>query len=481
MTSPFVLGIVGSGLPHPLLCPDANPAYAELAAGWGKAREQLLASGADVLIVYSTMWPSVIGHQIQARPNPEWVHVDELFHSLGSIPYRFEMDAEFAAGWRDAAEARGLSARTIDYHGFPIDTGSITALKMLTPNNEIPAVIVSSNVYADRAETVVLAKACRDALAAQGKKAAAVCVMSLSNRLFTEWIDPAADRIHSAKDEEWNRKLLEFLGDGRLEDVAQLSRAIQGQIRVRKVVNFKPMWWLSAAMGAHNRYDGAVHAYGPIHGTGACVATLSPSSAGIGDKEFDEDDVEVYAGDRGVLSGAASAPPPEGHPPRTGASTPTPPAPAASPASASASAAVVRTSAAPAPVGAYPHARRVGDLLYLSGVGPRQPGTNAIPGGPIRDGDGNPLDYDIEAQTQAVIQNVRVILEASGSSLDRVLDITSFLVDMERDFAGYNAVYAEHFAPIQATRTTLAIRGLPTPIAVEMKVIALAGDAPRPA
>ena len=139
---------------------------------------------------------------------------------------------------------------------------------------------------------------------------------------------------------------------------------------------------------------------------------------------------------------------------------------------------VVRTAAAPAPVGAYPHARRVGDLLFLSGVGPRQPVTNAIPGGPIRDSEGRPRDYDVEAQTHAVIENIRIILEASGSSLDRVVDVVAFLVDMDRDFAGYNQVYAEYFTSIQATRTTIAISALPTPIAVEFKVIALPGDVP---
>ena len=97
-----------------------------------------------------------------------------------------------------------------------------------------------------------------------------------------------------------------------------------------------------------------------------------------------------------------------------------------------------------------------------------------MPGGAIRDADGNPQEYDIEAQTRAVIENVRIILEASGSSLDKVLDITTFLVDMDRDFAGYNKVYAEYFTAIQATRTTLAITALPTPIAIELKVIALA-------
>lgn len=136
---------------------------------------------------------------------------------------------------------------------------------------------------------------------------------------------------------------------------------------------------------------------------------------------------------------------------------------------------VINTNAAPKPVGAYPHARQVGELLFLSGVGPRQPNTDAIPGGAIRDSEGNPQDYDVAAQTRAVIENIRVILEASGSSLDRIVDVQVFLIDMDRDFKAYNRVYAEYFTDIQATRTTIAIRALPTPIAVEFKVIALAG------
>ena len=134
----------------------------------------------------------------------------------------------------------------------------------------------------------------------------------------------------------------------------------------------------------------------------------------------------------------------------------------------------VNSDAAPKPVGAYPHARKVGDLLYLSGVGPRQPGTNAIPGGPIHDEDGQPLDYDIKAQTQAVIDNIERILLEAGSSIDKVLDVTTFLVDMDRDFKGYNEVWANTLGQVGPTRTTIAIDALPTPIAVEMKVIAQA-------
>ena len=449
------IGVIVPGLPHPLLCPEKNAGWGRLRAGFTAARAEIAAAKPDVLLVYSTMWPSIIGHQIQANPAPKWVHVDELFHDLGSMPYEFRMDAEFGEGLCRAAKRRGLSARTVAYHGFPIDTGSVVALSLLNPDNRVPASIVSSNVYADRAETIVFAKAARDALAEQGKTAAVVVVMTLSNRLFTDFIAPEEDRIHSLKDDEWNRKLLEFLGAGRLEDVAQLSREIHRQIRVRKVVNFKPMWWLSAVLGAHNHYDGKVHAYEALHGAGGAVVTLTPSASGVGEKEYDEEDVEVFRGDRNVIEGEGA-----------GAAD----APARAPAGAT------TTDAAPKPVGAYPHSRRGGELLFLSGIGPRTPGTDAIPGGPIRDEAGKPCDYDVAAQTRQVVENVKTILAASGGTLEDVLDVTVFLVDMDRDFKAFNEVYREHFEGIGATRTTVDVDALPTPIAVEFKVIARARE-----
>jgi 2-aminophenol/2-amino-5-chlorophenol 1,6-dioxygenase alpha subunit len=305
----IVKGVIVPGIPHPLLAPEANAGWGRLAQAFEQARAEILESGADTIVIYSTMWPSVIGHQIQAHPEPTWVHVDELFHDLGSIPYSFRIDTELAEAWRQAATQRGLMARTVAYDGFPIDTGSVVALKLLNPDNALKATIVSSNVYADRAETVVLAKSLGDAIESCSRKVAVVVVMTLSNRLFTDFIDPQDDRIHSSKDDEWNRKLLEFLAAGRLEDTAQLSRAIQNQIRVKKVVNFKPLWWMSAAMGAHNRYRGEVLAYEALYGTGGAVVTLTPTEDGVGDKEYDEDDVEHWTGDRDVLSGVTSPTP----------------------------------------------------------------------------------------------------------------------------------------------------------------------------
>ncbi|MFC3650682.1 RidA family protein [Dyella humi] len=132
---------------------------------------------------------------------------------------------------------------------------------------------------------------------------------------------------------------------------------------------------------------------------------------------------------------------------------------------------VVRTDTAPAPVGAYPHARRVGDLLFLSGVGPREPGSNTIPGN-VYDAEGKLIGYDIEQQCRQVFANVRAVLEASGARWEDLVDITVFLTDMARDFPTYNRLYAEYFRGVNACRTTLGITALPTPIAIELKCIA---------
>lgn len=126
---------------------------------------------------------------------------------------------------------------------------------------------------------------------------------------------------------------------------------------------------------------------------------------------------------------------------------------------------------APAPVGAFPHAKRVGNLLFLSGIGPRVRGTKEIPGVTFDD-DGNVVSHDITAQSLSVFNNVRMVLEDAGSDWGRIVDVQVFLTDMNNDFETFNAVYAEHFADNQPTRTTVEINCLPTPIAVELKVIA---------
>ena len=141
---------------------------------------------------------------------------------------------------------------------------------------------------------------------------------------------------------------------------------------------------------------------------------------------------------------------------------------------------IVRASGAPKPVGAYPHARKVGDLLFLSGLGPRNPETNEIPG-LVLGGNGEILEYDMAAQCHAVFANVRSVLEAACLGWGNLVDVTVFLTDMDRDFETFNRIYAEYFIDNQPCRTTVEINRLPTPIAIELKCIAATGDHGAPA
>ena len=135
----------------------------------------------------------------------------------------------------------------------------------------------------------------------------------------------------------------------------------------------------------------------------------------------------------------------------------------------------ISTSSAPKPVGLYPHARKVGELLFLSGVGPRTAGSDAndsgVPGLEL-DHNGNFKAFDFEAQVHSVFANVKAVLEASGSSWDKLVDVTVFLVDMKRDFHTFNRIYAKYFKDNQPCRTTVEINSLPTPIAIELKCVA---------
>ena len=132
---------------------------------------------------------------------------------------------------------------------------------------------------------------------------------------------------------------------------------------------------------------------------------------------------------------------------------------------------IINTAGAASPLGAYPHARRVGNLLFLSGIGSRSAKDNSIPGLQLDD-KGNIIKYDIEAECHSVFANVKAVLEASGSSWDKIVDVTVFLTNMKTDFPIYNKVYGDYFKDVNACRTTVEVKSLPTPIAIELKVIA---------
>jgi 2-aminophenol/2-amino-5-chlorophenol 1,6-dioxygenase alpha subunit len=460
------------GQPHILLGPEKSPGWAELNAAYKRMGEEIAASGAELMLVYSTQWFSVIGHLMQVDPNPEWVLVDQNWYELGEMPYSFRIDPEFGKLYCATAKSYGMQASTVNYHGFPIDTGTVVALKLLNPNNAIPASIVSCNIYAEREETRLLGRAGREALDHYGKKTVVVVVSNLSNRYEVAEIDPAHDKISSQKDEEWNRKIVEMLGEGRLEDVAQVAREFGREANAD--MGFKAIWWLASLAGERNKYDGKVLAYAPVWGTGCALVELTPNPRKEIDweKEFDEATPGSAAEEgTGLETHNVLA-----EQPRSEDAPPTPEWEVDFEAGKrdvvrDVKPDVIRTDRAPKPVGPYPHARRVGDFLFLSGIGPRTPLTGEIPG-VVRDAAGSVIDHDIEIQTRACIENIRAILEDAGSSLDKVLDVTVYLTDMERDFQRFNTIYGEYFAHVQPTRTTVGVDSLPTPIAVELKVIA---------
>jgi 2-aminomuconate deaminase len=132
---------------------------------------------------------------------------------------------------------------------------------------------------------------------------------------------------------------------------------------------------------------------------------------------------------------------------------------------------IIKTTNAATPLGAYPHARKVGNLLFLSGIGSRSAVDNSIPGLEL-DADGNIVKYDIEAECRSVFANVKAVLEASGSSWNNMVDVTVFLTNMKKDFPTYNKIYGEYFKGVEACRTTVEVKSLPTPIAIELKVVA---------
>lgn len=301
----FVAGFIVPGLPQPLLAPEQSLASKRVAAAFAQLKERLDEIQPDVLVIYSTQWPSVLGHQVQADPKPQGVHVDHEFHELGTMEYSFPVHVPYADALIDAGKKRGLHMRRVCFKGFPIDTGSLVALGLLNSDNQIPCALLSCNMYADRAETIVLGKAARDAVHNKKLKAVAIASTALSNRLWTIPVEPQDDGISSQKDDEWNRKLLEILAEGRLEDVAQLARQFAKEAHADS--KLKAIWWLSAAMGSSNDFRGEVHAYEGLYGTGAAVVELTPGGSSKGEQEFDEDDVEFFKGERAVLTSSASS------------------------------------------------------------------------------------------------------------------------------------------------------------------------------
>lgn len=451
------------GQPHILLAPEKSKGWQSLRDSYDKVRQEIEESDAEIILYFSTQWLSVLGYMFQGDPNPKWHLVDPNFHEYGTMHYDFKVDSDFAQIYSDKVDPLGHNTKVVNYNGFPIDAGTVVANKLLNPDNRLKAAMVSCNIYSDKDEAIRIGQAASQALQQYGKKAAVVVVSNLSARYAVTDINPAEDKISSMKDDEWNRKILQIFEDGCLEDVSQLAREYSKEANAD--MGFRGVWWLNGLCGQTNDFEGKVFDYQPVWGTGAGIVGLYPKGPiGASEFSFESDEGSQAQAVEQIASSIGGGNMANGSPEVA--------KPAPVPKSQNNTGNNMQSAKAPEPVGSYPHTRKQDGLLYVSGMGPRQRGQKEIPGVTL-DKKGNITDHDITIQTKAVLENIKIVLEESGSSLSKIVDIQVFLTNMKEDFKGFNAVYAQYFdASTGPTRTTVEVGSLPTPIAVELKVIA---------
>lgn len=254
------------GLPH-LLKPEWNPSYDRLATAMRQAGDRLAERGVERILYYSTQWMSVLGQSFQAKEDLRGEHVDENWHDVEDLGFSFRVDQPFAKTLAQAAEEAGYQSRLIDYEGFPVDTGTIVADRLLN-QGRFRANMVSCCVYSDYAETKHLASTLAQAVADDGVPTAVVAVSLLSGRYFTSEIDYSRDQVRSETDDRWNRKILELLESG---DYGEAESQVPEFAKACKAdMGFKALAFLQGA-GACERGGAEALAYGPIYGTGAAV------------------------------------------------------------------------------------------------------------------------------------------------------------------------------------------------------------------
>lgn len=420
------------GQAHILLAKDQASHLQSLYDSYSKVREEIEKSESEIIIYFSTQWLSVIGYMLQGDPNPKWQHVDQNWHELGTMAYDFRVDTDFSKSCADNIALLGHTTKTVNYNGFPIDTGTIVAQKLLNPKNKLKAAMVSCNMYAEKQETVEIGKAVAKTLHETQKKATIVLVSNLSNRYHTEDISLLEDRFSSTKDDEWNQKILELFSQGKLEDVSQVAREFAAEANAD--LGFKGVWWLSGICGHHNNFKGRVFDYKPVYGTGAALVGLYPKEDIKLNSHHAIDSKNNLSKESALIN--------------------------------------IECKKAPNAVGPYPHIKKIDNTLFLSGIGPRKKNSQNIPGVTLG-ASGEILNYDIKEQTHSVFNNLKLILEEAESCLEKVIDCQVFLTNMKDDFKIFNEIYGEYFdAKSGPSRTTVEVGKLPTPIAVEFKVIA---------
>jgi 2-aminophenol/2-amino-5-chlorophenol 1,6-dioxygenase subunit alpha len=256
------------GMPQ-LLAGDQARSWRELADATRRTGEDLRAARPDVLVVLSTQWFTVLGHQVQLDPNPHGTRVDENWYAYdyGTLEYDLAVDVPFSEAWADEIDAGGLQARRTRYDGFPIDTGVITARPLLDPDATLPIAQVSTNLYAQPDDLSLLGAAALRAAARTGRTCAFVAISGLSSGLIQRWIEPAEDRFESEAEDRWNRRMLDLLAAGKVTEALEASPQFAREAQADS--QFRALAFLAGTGCLDGPAD--VRAYGPVWGTGNAV------------------------------------------------------------------------------------------------------------------------------------------------------------------------------------------------------------------
>ena len=256
-----------TGSPLPYLRKD-NPAWKELTTGFKTAARSLVAAKPDVILLYSTQWIAVLDELWQTRPRLAGTHVDENWYEYGDLEYDLKIDTILAQACIQNANARGIQSKGVDYDAFPIDTGTIVANGFLNSGANCPLVLAANNVYHDFEKTRTIAAMAAETAKAQGKRYAMVGVGGLSGTIFREEIDITEDRIASAEDDKWNRRMLDLMAKGAAQQVESLCAEYAAAAKVD--MGFKHLAWVLGGIG-DSYHHADIHGYGPTYGAGAAV------------------------------------------------------------------------------------------------------------------------------------------------------------------------------------------------------------------
>jgi 2-aminophenol/2-amino-5-chlorophenol 1,6-dioxygenase subunit alpha len=278
---PAVSAFLVPGSPLPLLRGD-EPPYRPLREALDGLARRLADSRPDVLLVYSSRWIAVLDALWQTRPRLQGVHVDEVWHDLGDLPYDLHVDSELATACVAATNEMGLRAKGVDFDAFPVDTGTVVANALLNAGERpVPQVITANNIYHDGPTIERLGALALSLAERQGKRAAVLAIGGLSSQFYRTEIDLSEDRIAEPTHDELNRRLLDLLAGGDADAIRAFLPDFSE--RARGDHHMKHLWWL---LGATGGIQGAtLHAYGPDYGSGMAVMEFALVSAAAAQAE----------------------------------------------------------------------------------------------------------------------------------------------------------------------------------------------------